>query len=171
MKLITTNVALIAVLRCSYWVTHEGLQQIIECMIIPEWWEGLCLEWVDGLEAIGWVVGCRYSPVNGAAGPLIRRPGAPRLQIATHAHICKEEQTDHLQENFELCILHRASCITHIFLAELHVAGRRPLLRSHEELVSRDASMMKTPVGATQAQRESERSQVWKLHAAFQQTQ
>lgn len=146
MKLITTNVALIAVLRCSYWVTHEGLQQIIECMIIPEWWEGLCLEWVDGLEAIGWVVGCRYSPVNGAAGPLICRPGAPGLQITTHAHICKEEQPDHLQENFELCVLPRAACIIRIFPAELHMAGRRPLSRSHEELWWRRLNMSaKTP--------------------------
>lgn len=101
-------------------------------------------EWVDGLEAVGWVVGCRYSPVNGAAGPLIRRPGAPGLQIATHAHICTEEQPD--QENFELCVLPQAACITRIFPAELHVSGGRPLSRSREELGWRRLNMTaKTP--------------------------
>lgn len=92
MKLITTNVALIAALRCSYRVTHEELQQIIEYMIIPKRWVGLWLEWEVGSEGTGWAVGCLYSPVNGAAGPLTRRPGAAGLQISTHAHICTEEQ-------------------------------------------------------------------------------
>lgn len=44
----------------------------------------------------GWMGGYRvggvYSPVNGAAGPLTRRPGAAGLQISAHAHICTEEQ-------------------------------------------------------------------------------
>lgn len=52
MKLITTNVALMAELRCSYWVTHEGLQlnnRVHECPlklcgIVPKvgGWIGEC---------------------------------------------------------------------------------------------------------------------------------
>lgn len=119
---------------------------------------------------MGWVVGCRYSPVNGAAGPLIRRPGASGLQIATHAHICTDEQPD--KENFELCVLHPAAGITRIFPAEqTAVAIPRRAWAEIAQHVSEDAGMTKTPVGATQAQCECERSQVWKLQAAFQRTQ
>lgn len=55
---------------------------------------------MGGLEGAGWEVGCLYSPVNGAAGPLTHCPGAAGLQISTHAHICREEYPDHLKGNF-----------------------------------------------------------------------
>lgn len=166
MKLITTNVALIAVLRCSYWVTHEGLQQIIECMIISEWWVGLCLVWVDGLEGMRWAVGCRYSPVNGAAGPLIRRPGAPGFQISTHAHVCTKEQP----ENFELCSAVHSLHNTHFYHTTPHAQQTATAIRPRvwveiTQHVSKHVSTIKTPVATMKAQHECKCSQVCKLHA------
>lgn len=63
----------------------------------------------------GWEVGRLYSPVNGVAGPLTHCPGAAGLQISTHAHICTEEQPDHLKGNFEPCVRRCPACMTHIF--------------------------------------------------------
>lgn len=80
---------------------------------------GLCLEWVGGLEGVGWEVGRLYSPVNGAAGPLTHCPGAAGLQISTHAHICTEEQPDHLKGNFEPCVLRCIACMTCTFLRNI----------------------------------------------------
>lgn len=80
---------------------------------------GLCLEWVGGLEGVGWEVGRLYSPVNGAAGPLTHCPGAAGLQISTHAHICTEEQPDHLKGNFEPCVLRCIACMMCTFLRNI----------------------------------------------------